>query len=220
MIFRTTLIATIAMTSTAFAPSAMKRARPFAVSLKESMDASLENKVEASQGLPSTVAMDGVKEQTVSTTPEAKQVAKPNNTKKSKEGVFSPVVYALQEAFGKDRIKKLKTKIISKHSNIIKDFVETSETAFGEAVLKVLFETVDRNGDGSLDEKELENALQGLGFTWVEQKQVMQIIKRGDKDGNGTIEFSEFKTAAPKALKTNLTKLAKENGSAMGLLVD
>ncbi|KAL7455042.1 hypothetical protein ACHAWC_006623 [Mediolabrus comicus] len=45
------------------------------------------------------------------------------------------------------------------------------------------------------------------------------IINRADVNGDGMISLEEFMDEAPKTLKTNLVKLAKNNGGDMGLLV-
>mmetsp|Transcript_57068 Transcript_57068/g.170095 ORF Transcript_57068/g.170095 Transcript_57068/m.170095 type:complete len:107 (-) Transcript_57068:67-387(-) len=105
------------------------------------------------------------------------------------------------------------------HSDIIKRFVATADSSFGQTVLVRLFSAADRNGDGKLDEDEVADALRKLGFSWLKEKQVGGIVKRADLDKNGYIDFEEFVREAPKTLKTNLVKLAKKNGGEMGLLV-
>ena len=44
-------------------------------------------------------------------------------------------------------------------------------------------------------------------------------MKRADLDKNGDIDWDEYVRAAPKTIRTNLVKLAKKNGTEMGLLV-
>merc|ERR1719223_1634421 len=153
----------------------------------------------------------------VKATTQARKAPKKNPA--HKEGVFSPIVLATKEVIGIKNLNKLRGKVISIHSDVIGKFVNTYETPVGEAVLSKLFVAMDANNDGSLDSTELSRAFKTLGFTWLKEKQVNGILKRADKDGNGTIELDEFRAELPKTLRTNLVKLAKKNGGDMGLLV-
>lgn len=135
-----------------------------------------------------------------------------------KEGVFSPVVVAAKFVLGDARLNKIRGNAIALHSDIIKGFVATSDSSLGQAVLVRLFSIADRNGDGKLDKEEVSDALQKLGFSWLQEKQIGGIVKRADLDENGVIEFDEFVREAPKTLKTNLVKLAKKNGGELGFL--
>mmetsp|Transcript_6521 Transcript_6521/g.8175 ORF Transcript_6521/g.8175 Transcript_6521/m.8175 type:complete len:240 (-) Transcript_6521:95-814(-) len=149
------------------------------------------------------------------------EAVKPKKVGKSpahKDGVFTPVVVAAKGLIGDDNLKKVRGKVISLHSDVIKEFVKTSDSEFGQNTLKTLFRMADKNGDGTLDEEELEAAFKKLGFTWLQEKQVRGILKRADANGDGSICIDEFTAEAPKTLKTNLTKLAKKNGGEMGLL--
>ena len=136
-----------------------------------------------------------------------------------KAGVFSPIVYAGKMVLGDEQLNKLRAKIISLHSNLIKDFVSTHDSAFGQAVLRSLFEISDLDKDGKLSRDEVASALRSLGFEWLKDKQIDGIIKRADTDENGYICIDEFCVEAPRTLSTNLVKLAKKNGGDMGLLV-
>merc|ERR1712176_915575 len=113
---------------------------------------------------------------------------------------------------GKDRFLKFRAKIISKHSNAIKDFVDTSDTKFGVSAMKRLFKLADTNKDGTICKEELKVAVNKLGFDWIDEKQIDGIFARADKDGNGVLDVDEFIAECPKLLKTNLVKLAKKNG--------
>lgn len=136
-----------------------------------------------------------------------------------KEGVFSPVVVAGTKILGRDKLNKIRAKTISIHSDLIRSFVATSDSAFGKAVLKQLFNLVDVDNSGYLDKEEVGMALDLLGFKWLKEKQVAKIFERADANGDEEISLEEFMEEAPKTLKINLVKLAKNNGGDMGLLV-
>jgi hypothetical protein len=136
-----------------------------------------------------------------------------------KEGVFSPIVIAAGTILGDEQLNKIRGKVISLHSDLIKSFVNTSDSEFGKAVLRQLFNFVDTDKSGYLDKKEVATALNLLGFKWLGDKQVDGIFERADADGDLTISLDEFMIEAPRLLRTNLVKLAKANGGEMGLLV-
>ena len=96
--------------------------------------------------------------------------------------------------------------------------VDTSESPFGQIVLKRMFEAADKNGDGTLDKEEVREALHALGFKFVKDKQLKQIFDRADLDGNEVIDFEEFVKETPKTLRSSLIKLAKQNGHDLGFL--
>ena len=56
------------------------------------------------------------------------------------------------------------------------------------------------------------------GFNWLDER-AGDIVARSDVDENEVIDFEEFATAAPKTLRTNLIKLAKQNGNDLGFLI-
>lgn len=136
-----------------------------------------------------------------------------------KEGVFSPIVIAAGSVIGEEALNKIRAKTISIHSDIIKSFVDTSDSAFGKAVLRALFNLVDTDKNGYIDRDELAVALNLLGFKWLKEKHVAKIFERADANGDEEISLEEFMDEAPKTLRVNLVKLAKTNGGEMGLLV-
>ena len=85
---------------------------------------------------------------------------------KHKEGVFSPVVLFVKELMGDKELNKLRGKVIGYHSDVIGSFVQTSESAFGDAVLRALFRMADKDGNGVVeltDWEVLEQFLDGPG---------------------------------------------------------
>lgn len=142
-----------------------------------------------------------------------------SNPSTHKEGLLSPLVYAANTLLGKEELNKLRAKIITYHSDIIKSFVDTADSEFGRSVLKQLFLISDTDKSGYLDKEEVQQALALLGFKWLEEKHVQKIFERADLNDDGEISLEEFMEEAPKTLKVNLVKLAKMNGGEMGLLV-
>jgi len=87
-----------------------------------------------------------------------------------------------------------------------------------DIALKQLFEIADKDGNGVLDREELKDALQTLGFSYLNDSQIEKILGRADADENAVIDFEEFVAEAPKTLRVNLVKLAKKNGAELGFL--
>jgi len=148
-----------------------------------------------------------------------KPAAVAKNSPAHKGGIFSPMVLFIKGVLGDEKLNKVRAKAINMHSDVIAEFVKTSESTFGDAVLRSLFSLADKDGSGTIDEDELRTALQSLGFSWLQDKQVAGIFTRADVDGNGAIDLDEWMREAPKTLRTNLTKLAKKNGGDLGFLV-
>ena len=101
---------------------------------------------------------------------------------------------------------------------MIQAFVDTADTPFGCIALEKLFDIADVDGSGTIDRAELELALKKLGFTHLTESQIDTIMKKADGDDNCVIDYDEFVDNAPKALKVNLVKLAKNNGADLGFL--
>ncbi len=56
-----------------------------------------------------------------------------------------------------------------------------------------VFNRLDINKDGKLTEEELAYGYEEI-FGTFEEQEIKEIIKKGDTDGNGYIDFNEFKT--------------------------
>eukprot|EP00747_Dinoflagellata_sp_TGD_P127154 gnl/TRDRNA2_/TRDRNA2_174371_c0_seq23.p1 gnl/TRDRNA2_/TRDRNA2_174371_c0~~gnl/TRDRNA2_/TRDRNA2_174371_c0_seq23.p1 ORF type:complete len:821 (+),score=165.76 gnl/TRDRNA2_/TRDRNA2_174371_c0_seq23:102-2564(+) len=64
---------------------------------------------------------------------------------------------------------------------------------FSEDILRREFEAMDTSGDGSLDADELLTVFNRLGKD-VKRGTIANLVRLADADGNGTIEWPEFKT--------------------------
>ena len=122
------------------------------------------------------------------------------------------------EVMGRKELNAFRASVIAEHTKVISAFVDTSESAFGQIALKRMFEAADKDGNGSLDKEEVKAALNALGFTFIDNKQVDLIFKKADSDKNEVIDFEEFVKETPKTLRTSLVKLAKQNGHDLGFL--
>jgi hypothetical protein len=149
--------------------------------------------------------------------PTPNKKATPQN--KHKDGLFSPLVYLGKTILGEDELNRIRGNVIAKHSEVIKGFVSTAETAWGTRVLKLLFELADQNHNGAIEYEELTAALHSLGFNFLNEKQIRGIFERAGGVEKGFLTLEEFLAEAPKTLKTNLVKLAKTNGGELGFLV-
>lgn len=69
-----------------------------------------------------------------------------------------------------------------------------------DAKLRRLFDRMDTSGDGRLDESELKVALRGAIGAELSLDDCVYIIKSVDSDGDGTIDFGEFKASVDKIL--------------------
>jgi len=161
----------------------------------------------------------GTTNTTTTTAVAPKKPKKAGGGNPHKEGVFSPIVVAAGVILGEEQLNKIRGQAIALHSDLIKSFVDTSDSTLGQAVLRQLFTLVDTDNSGYLDKTEVAQALNLLGFKWLGDSQVDKIFERADADGDKTISLDEFMKEAPKTLRTNLVKLAKSNGGEMGLLV-
>jgi len=119
---------------------------------------------------------------------------------------------------GEKELNQLRAEVIGQHSKVIAAFVDTSESQFGQIVLKRMFEAADKDDNGTLDREEIREALHALGFKFIGDKQLDIIFQRADMDGDEVIDFEEFVKETPKTLRSSLTKLAKQNGHDLGFL--
>lgn len=136
----------------------------------------------------------------------------------AKDGPFTPLVQLTKRIMGKQRFLGFRGKVISEHTKVIQAFVDTADSPLGCMALQKLFELADMDGNGTIDRDELKVALRKLGFTHLSDDQVDKILARADADDNCVIDYDEFVEEAPKTLKVNLVKLAKNNGADLGFL--
>eukprot|EP00258_Populus_trichocarpa_P032804 XP_024448823.1 calmodulin-like protein 3 [Populus trichocarpa] len=60
-----------------------------------------------------------------------------------------------------------------------------------QAELKRVFQMFDRNGDGKITKKELNDSLENLGI-FIPDKELTQMIETIDVDGDGCVDIDEF----------------------------
>ena len=149
-----------------------------------------------------------------------KSTKKRTNTKQQQQGVLVPVVVLAKMLLGEQRLNKLRGKVIGYHTKVIGAFTKTATTTdFGIQTLTALFEQADTDRNGTICPAEFTAALHALGFGgFLKEKHVAALFARADKDQNGVVDLQEWRSEVPKILQVNLTKLAKHNGHAMGLL--
>ncbi len=78
---------------------------------------------------------------------------------------------------------------LESHQNGAEILEQFSEEQLNE--LKEAFQVFDKDGSESITNKELGSVMRSLGQNLTE-KEIRDIIKEVDEDGNGTIEFTEF----------------------------
>ena len=95
---------------------------------------------------------------TVATAQAAAAVAvkpKPKKNVPTNRGIFAPAVDVAKQVMGEQELKEFRASVIAKHSKVIGQFVDTSESPFGQLVLKRMFEYADKDGNGQLDKEEV-----------------------------------------------------------------
>ena len=110
---------------------------------------------------------------------------------------------------GRKELNAFRASVIAEHTKVISAFVDTSDSKFGRITLQAMFEAADKDGNGTLDRREVRDALHALGFTFIEDKQLDKIFSRADENDDLVIDFEEFIKETPKTLRTSLVKLAK-----------
>ena len=61
--------------------------------------------------------------------------------------------------------------------------------------LKKMFKLLDKDGNGSIDKKELQTLFTDNAIDSIHGKSLDEIFTACDKDKSGTIDFQEFKQA-------------------------
>ena len=134
----------------------------------------------------------------------------------AKNGIFSPIVRLAKRIVGKERFLSFRGRVIGAHTKVIQAFVDTSDSPFGCLALEKLFEMADLDGDGTIDRDELEKALKKLGLLpliWGAARRDHEARRRRRQASSTMMNSCK---EAPKTLKTNLVKLAKNNGAELG----
>ena len=131
--------------------------------------------------MPSSSSVSASASSLDTATPSTPAVAPKKKPKKAgggnphKEGVFSPIVIAAGAILGEEQLNKIRGQAIALHSDLIKSFVDTSDSALGQAVLRQLFTIVDTDNSGYLDRNEVAQALNLLGFKWLGNRVLRRI---------------------------------------------
>ena len=83
----------------------------------------------------------------------------------------------------------------SNSNNIINILTEEQIVEFKEA-----FQIFDKDGDGSINTKELGSVMRSLGQN-LSEEEIQKMIEEVDKDDSGTIDFREFLGLITKKIK-------------------
>ncbi|PWA73886.1 hypothetical protein CTI12_AA257370 [Artemisia annua] len=75
--------------------------------------------------------------------------------------------------------------------------------------MKEAFELFDTDGNGTIDAKELSNAMRALGFEMTKEE-LDQMIADVDRDGSGAIDFDEFVRDKPRGRHHGVTEQVKQ----------
>mmetsp|Transcript_44805 Transcript_44805/g.89481 ORF Transcript_44805/g.89481 Transcript_44805/m.89481 type:complete len:621 (-) Transcript_44805:2616-4478(-) len=79
---------------------------------------------------------------------------------------------------------------------------EPTDGELSDATLKAMFEELDSNSDGSIEEEEMAKAIEGL-FGIKDPEVIARLFTSGDLDGDGEIDFHEFKMIIRSARKVD-----------------
>ena len=66
-----------------------------------------------------------------------------------------------------------------------------TKSSNGPTRIRAVFEEIDTNGNGRIDERELSRGLDTMGFA-LSRREVRQIMKKFDDRDKGEIEFEDF----------------------------
>lgn len=80
----------------------------------------------------------------------------------------------------------------------IDEATQANDSGHEEQDLRDCFRAFDKNGDGRISFEELELAMKELGEE-MSLEELQEMMKDGDSDKDGTIDFEEFKRLMPAA---------------------
>ncbi|MCD7448382.1 Calmodulin-like protein 3 [Datura stramonium] len=112
--------------------------------------------------------------------------------------VWEAVIVAMQRRNNNNAIKKPKWTSVG---GIAPNLVVLMDTSYGKGIewlgimdseeLKRVFHMFDRNGDGRITKKELNDSLENMGI-FMSDSDLAQMIKKIDVNGDGYIDIDEF----------------------------
>jgi len=119
---------------------------------------------------------------------------------------------------GEENLVNFRNAMIKLHGDAQANAIATHESGMGQSIMEWLFNEADTDGSGAIDKDELLVACKKLGFNWMDEKRVEKLMKKADKNEDGTMQLEEFKATAPKFFQQSTLKLAKANGADLGFL--
>lgn len=149
------------------------------------------------------------------------QAARPVNVAMAgaaKDGPFTPTVVGFKVLMGDENLNSLRNYFIKLHGDAQTAAIDTHDTEMGKAMMGWLFDQADKDKNGTIDKQELQEAMQKLGFDWMDEKRIDKFIKKADDNKDEVLQYEEFAKTSPKFLKQSLLKLAKKNGADLGFL--
>merc|ERR1711973_305018 len=98
------------------------------------------------------------------------------------------------------KIKSLQTKTKTENMKMLNDFNSEQSSEFSSSsqqnttdILRDAFLEFDQNSDGFISKEELSSVMSSFGYN-VSQKELDEMVKLVDADGNDLIDFHEFST--------------------------
>jgi Ca2+-binding EF-hand superfamily protein len=72
-----------------------------------------------------------------------------------------------------------------------KELKRLTKSNRGPPLMRTVFEEMDENGNGTIDESELKKGMQQMGFE-LDRKEIKEVMSKFDENGRGEIKFEDF----------------------------